>query len=129
LSAARVALASGSDAEALFERACTVFEASGMPFETALARLGWAEALDAAHRAIASEACEVELKRWRGPFVTQVIYAEHTVKMSKETVDVLGLWDSGMTMVQIPGATHFFPITHPNETAKAIVDFTVRQAR
>ena len=55
LSAARVALASGSAAEALFERACTLFEASGMPFETAVTRLEWAEVLDTADRAIAAE--------------------------------------------------------------------------
>jgi pimeloyl-ACP methyl ester carboxylesterase len=59
----------------------------------------------------------------------QVICAEHTVKMSKETVDVLGQWDSRIAMVQIPGATHFFPLTHPKETARAIGDFAVRHAR
>jgi DNA-binding NarL/FixJ family response regulator len=64
LSAARVALASGSDAEALFEKACTLFEASGMSFETALARLEWAEALDAAHRGIASEDARLALSRF-----------------------------------------------------------------
>jgi pimeloyl-ACP methyl ester carboxylesterase len=56
----------------------------------------------------------------------QVIYAEKTVKMSKETVEVLRQWDSRIAMVQIPGATHFFPVTHPKETAKAIADFAVR---
>jgi ATP/maltotriose-dependent transcriptional regulator MalT len=61
LSAARIALASGSDAEALFEKACTLFEASGMPFETALARLEWAEVLGAADRAIASEDARLTL--------------------------------------------------------------------
>jgi pimeloyl-ACP methyl ester carboxylesterase len=55
----------------------------------------------------------------------QVIYAENTVKMSKETVDVIGHWNSRIAMIQIPGATHFFPITHPKDTAKAIVDFAV----
>jgi len=55
----------------------------------------------------------------------QVIYAENTVKMSKETVDVMGHWNSQIPMIQIPGATHFFPLTHPKETAKAIADFVV----
>jgi DNA-binding NarL/FixJ family response regulator len=55
LSAARVALASGSAAETLFERACTLFEGSGMPFETAVTRLEWAEVLDTTDRAIAAE--------------------------------------------------------------------------
>jgi pimeloyl-ACP methyl ester carboxylesterase len=59
----------------------------------------------------------------------QVIYAEKTGKMSKETVEVLGQWDSRIAMVQIPGATHFFPITHPKETATAIADFAVRHAQ
>jgi ATP/maltotriose-dependent transcriptional regulator MalT len=61
LSAARVALASNSAAAALFERACTLFEASGMPFETAITRLEWAEALDTADRAIAAEDARLAL--------------------------------------------------------------------
>ena len=59
----------------------------------------------------------------------QVIYAENTVKMSKETVDVMGRWNSQITMIQIPGATHFFPITHPKDTAKVIADFAVAAER
>ena len=54
---------------------------------------------------------------------TQVIYAENTVKMSRETVDVIGQLNSQIAMVQIPGATHFFPITHQKDTAIAIADF------
>lgn len=61
LSAARVALASGGAAEALFERAYTLFEASGMPFETAVTRLEWAEALGIAERAIAAEDARLAL--------------------------------------------------------------------
>jgi pimeloyl-ACP methyl ester carboxylesterase len=53
----------------------------------------------------------------------QVIYAQNTVKMSRETVDVLGQWNGRIAMVEIPGATHFFPMTHPKETAVAIADF------
>ena len=59
----------------------------------------------------------------------QVIYAENTVKMSKETVDVIEQWNTQIAMVQIPGATHFFPITHPKDTAKAIADFAVAAQR
>jgi pimeloyl-ACP methyl ester carboxylesterase len=59
----------------------------------------------------------------------QVIYAEKTVKMSKETVDVIGQLNSRAGMFQIPGATHFFPITHPKDTARAIADFSMRHAR
>ena len=55
LSAARVELASGSAAEALLEKACTLFEASGMPFDTAVTRLEWAQVLAAADREIAAE--------------------------------------------------------------------------
>jgi ATP/maltotriose-dependent transcriptional regulator MalT len=61
LSAARVAMASGDAAEALFEKACTLFEASGMPFETALTRLEWAEVLGAADRVIAAEDARLAL--------------------------------------------------------------------
>jgi DNA-binding CsgD family transcriptional regulator len=61
LSAARVALASGTSADALFEKACTLFEVSGMPFETALTRLEWAEAFGAADQAIASEDARLAL--------------------------------------------------------------------
>jgi ATP/maltotriose-dependent transcriptional regulator MalT len=61
LSAARVAMASGCAAEALFEKACTLFEASGMPFETALTRLEWAEVLGAADRVIAAEDARLAL--------------------------------------------------------------------
>jgi ATP/maltotriose-dependent transcriptional regulator MalT len=50
LSTARVELASGSPAEALFEKACTLFEASGMPFDTAVTRLEWAQVLGAGSR-------------------------------------------------------------------------------
>src|SRR5688572_14609367 len=53
----------------------------------------------------------------------QVIYAENTVTMSKETVDVMGRWSSQIAMIQIPGATHSFPLTHPKDTATAIADF------
>jgi pimeloyl-ACP methyl ester carboxylesterase len=59
----------------------------------------------------------------------QVIYAENTVKMSRETVDVLGQWSSRITTVQIPGATHFFPLTRPKDTASAIADFCLRHAQ
>ena len=45
LSTARVELASGSTAEALLEKACTLFESSGMPFDTAVTRLEWARVL------------------------------------------------------------------------------------
>ena len=55
LSAARVELAAGSAAGALFEKACTLFEASGMPFDTAVTRLEWAQVLAAADREIAAE--------------------------------------------------------------------------
>jgi pimeloyl-ACP methyl ester carboxylesterase len=50
----------------------------------------------------------------------QVLYAQQTVKMSMESVDVLRTWNDRIAMVQIPGATHFFPLTHPKETAAAI---------
>jgi pimeloyl-ACP methyl ester carboxylesterase len=59
----------------------------------------------------------------------QVIYAEKTATMSKESVDVLGQWNSRIAFVQIPGATHFFPITHPRETAHAIADFVTRHGQ
>ena len=59
----------------------------------------------------------------------QVIYAEKTVQMSKETVEVIGQLNGEAAMVQIPGATHFFPVTHPKVVAKAIADFSVRHAQ
>jgi ATP/maltotriose-dependent transcriptional regulator MalT len=56
LSTARVELASGgSNAQALLEEACTLFEASGMPFDAALARLEWARILAGVDREIAAE--------------------------------------------------------------------------
>ena len=55
LAAARVELASGGAAGALFEKACTLFEASGMPFDTAVTRLEWAHVLAVADREIAAE--------------------------------------------------------------------------
>ena len=61
LSAGRVALASGSAAASMFERACTLFEASGMPFDTAVTRLEWAEMLGAADRVIAVEDARLAL--------------------------------------------------------------------
>jgi DNA-binding CsgD family transcriptional regulator len=61
LSAGRVALASGSTAAPMFEQACTLFEASGMPFDTAVTRLEWAEMLGAADRAIAVEDARLAL--------------------------------------------------------------------
>lgn len=59
----------------------------------------------------------------------QVIYAENTVKMSKEAVEVMGQCDNRIEMIQIPGATHFFPLTHPKDTAEAIADFAVAAER
>jgi pimeloyl-ACP methyl ester carboxylesterase len=58
----------------------------------------------------------------------QVIHAENTVKMSQESVDVLCQWDGRITRVRIPGATHFFPVTHAKETADAIAGFCARRA-
>lgn len=55
LSAARVARASELPSEALFDRACSMFEASGMPFDVAVTRLEWAEALETESRAIAEK--------------------------------------------------------------------------
>jgi ATP/maltotriose-dependent transcriptional regulator MalT len=55
LSTARVELASGNTAGALLEKACTLFEASGMLFDTAITRLEWAEVLASADREIAAE--------------------------------------------------------------------------
>jgi pimeloyl-ACP methyl ester carboxylesterase len=59
----------------------------------------------------------------------QVIYGEKTVKMSQETIDVIRQLNSQAAMVQIPGATHFFPVTHPKIVAKAIADFSVRHSQ
>jgi ATP/maltotriose-dependent transcriptional regulator MalT len=61
LSTARVAVPSGNAAEPLFERACTLFEASGMPFEAAVTRLEWAEVLSSVDRAIAAEDARLAL--------------------------------------------------------------------
>jgi pimeloyl-ACP methyl ester carboxylesterase len=58
----------------------------------------------------------------------QVIHAENTVKMSQESVDVLRQWDGRISCVRIPGATHFFPVTHAKETADAIAGFCSRHA-
>jgi pimeloyl-ACP methyl ester carboxylesterase len=58
----------------------------------------------------------------------QVIYGENTVKMSQESVDVLRQWNGRITGVRIPGATHFFPMTHRKETADAITSFCLRHA-
>jgi ATP/maltotriose-dependent transcriptional regulator MalT len=55
LSTARVEHASGNPADDCFEKACTLFEAAGMPFDAALTRLEWARALAGADRAIAAE--------------------------------------------------------------------------
>jgi DNA-binding CsgD family transcriptional regulator len=55
LCAARVERSSSSAAGALFEKACALFEASGMPFDTAVTRLEWAQVLATADRAIAAE--------------------------------------------------------------------------
>ena len=61
LSNARVELASGNTAEALFEKACTLFEASGMPFDAAVTRLEWARGLAATEREIAAEDARLAL--------------------------------------------------------------------
>ena len=61
LSTARVDLASGSVAEALLEKACTLFEASGMLFDAAVTRLEWARALATADREIAAEDARLAL--------------------------------------------------------------------
>ncbi len=58
----------------------------------------------------------------------QVIYAENTVKMSQESVDVLRRWNGRIAGVRIPGATHFFPMTHRKETADAIAGFCLRHS-
>jgi pimeloyl-ACP methyl ester carboxylesterase len=58
----------------------------------------------------------------------QVIYAENTVKMSQESVDVLLRWNGRIAGVRIPGATHFFPMTHRKETADAIAGFCLPRA-
>jgi ATP/maltotriose-dependent transcriptional regulator MalT len=55
LAAARVELACGGASHPLFEKACTLFEQSGMPFDAAVTRLEWARALAASDREIAAE--------------------------------------------------------------------------
>jgi pimeloyl-ACP methyl ester carboxylesterase len=62
------------------------------------------------------------------PMPVQVIYAENTVKMSQESIDVLLQWNSRIAGVRIPGATHFFPMTHRKETADAIAGFCLSRA-
>jgi DNA-binding CsgD family transcriptional regulator len=61
LSNARVAVASDNPAGAFFEKACTLFEAAGMPFETAVTRLEWAEMLGTNDRAIAVQDARLAL--------------------------------------------------------------------
>jgi ATP/maltotriose-dependent transcriptional regulator MalT len=55
LSTARVELASGGVAQALLEKACTLFEASGMLFDAAVTRLEWTRILAATDPEIAAE--------------------------------------------------------------------------
>jgi ATP/maltotriose-dependent transcriptional regulator MalT len=55
LTSARVELASGGLAGALLERACTLFDESGMPFDAAVTRLEWAHLLSTSDREIAAE--------------------------------------------------------------------------
>jgi DNA-binding NarL/FixJ family response regulator len=55
LASARVELASGEDAHPRLEKACALFESSGMPFDAAVTRLEWARALAASHRELAAE--------------------------------------------------------------------------
>ena len=55
LATARVELACGGASHALFEKACTLFEQSGMPFDAAVTRLEWARALAPSDREIAAE--------------------------------------------------------------------------
>jgi ATP/maltotriose-dependent transcriptional regulator MalT len=52
---ARVEAASGGVAQALFDRACVLFERCGMPFEAALTRLEWARAVAGTNRDLAAE--------------------------------------------------------------------------
>ena len=52
---ANVAVASGDPADELFEEACTIFQALGMPFDAAITRLAWAHAIAAGAREIATE--------------------------------------------------------------------------
>jgi ATP/maltotriose-dependent transcriptional regulator MalT len=55
LTSARVELASGGLAGALLERACTLFDESGMLFDAAVTRLEWARVLSSSDREIAAE--------------------------------------------------------------------------
>jgi ATP/maltotriose-dependent transcriptional regulator MalT len=61
LATARVAQARGGGAEALFGKACGLFEETGMPFEAAVARLGWAQALAVRNAAMAAEDARLAL--------------------------------------------------------------------
>lgn len=61
LSTARVEIASGRVPDALLEQACMRFDASGMPFDTAITRLEWARVLVAADREIATEEARLAL--------------------------------------------------------------------
>jgi pimeloyl-ACP methyl ester carboxylesterase len=56
----------------------------------------------------------------------QVIFSEKAVKMSMETVDVLKQLQSRTALVKIPGATHFFPVTHPRVVAQAIASLATQ---
>ncbi len=61
LSTARVELASGGDAQERLEKACTLFEESGMLFDAAVTRLEWSRVLAATDREIAVEDARLAL--------------------------------------------------------------------
>jgi ATP/maltotriose-dependent transcriptional regulator MalT len=55
LTRARVEIAAGGDVRALLEKACTLFDEAGMPFDAAAARLEWARVLAGSNREIAAQ--------------------------------------------------------------------------
>jgi ATP/maltotriose-dependent transcriptional regulator MalT len=142
LASARVELACGGAAHALLERACTLFEESGMPFEAAVTRLEWARALVGSDREIAAEDARLAFSAFERlgarPHADQAaaLLRELGVgsppgphvsgELTRREREVLGLLSHGLSNLEIGGRLFISPKTVEHHVGRILSKLGLR---
>jgi ATP/maltotriose-dependent transcriptional regulator MalT len=142
LASARVELACGGAAHALLEKACTLFEESGMPFEAAVTRLEWARALVGSDREIAAEDARLAFSAFERlgarPHADQAaaLLRELGVgsppgphvsgELTRREREVLGLLSHGLSNLEIGGRLFISPKTVEHHVGRILSKLGLR---
>ncbi len=142
LAAGRAERARGGDACELLESACALFEQSGMPFESAVARLEWARSLAAGEREIAAEDARVALaafeKLGARPHADQAALLLRDLglgsrpgprtsgDLTRREDDVLGLLSHGLSNAEIGSRLFISPKTVEHHVGRILSKLGLR---